>query len=162
MKVFVSCLVMVLVLTAAGSTAVAQTVNTAEIDKEVALMRSDLRANKKKLIALNIPLTETEATKFWPVYDEYVAEMARHNDNFYAVIKDYANNQKTMTDGQASSLIKRWAEIQVQQAQTRQKYIPRVEKVLPGKKAALFFQIDRRLYALMDMQVTTQIPLVTQ
>jgi hypothetical protein len=162
MKVFVSCLVMVLALTAAGSTAVAQTVNTAEIDKEVALMRSDLRANKKKLIALNIPLTETEATKFWPVYDEYVAEMARHNDNFYAVIKDYANNQKTMTDGQASSLIKRWAEIQVQQAQTRQKYIPRIEKVLPGKKAALFFQIDRRLYALMDMQVTTQIPLVTQ
>ena len=162
MKVFVSCLVMVLVFTAAGSTAVAQTVNTAEIDKEVALMRSDLRANKKKLIALNIPLTETEATKFWPVYDEYVAEMARHNDNFYAVIKDYANNQKTMTDGQASSLIKRWAEIQVQQAQTRQKYIPRIEKVLPGKKAALFFQIDRRLYALMDMQVTTQIPLVTQ
>ena len=162
MKVFVSCLVMVLVLTAAGSTSVAQTVNTAEIDKEVALMRGDLRANKKKVIALNVPLTEAEATRFWPVYDEYVAEMTRHYDNFYAVIKDYANNEKTMTDGQASSLIKRWAEIQVQQAQTRQKYIPRVEKVLPGKKAALFFQIDRRLYALMDMQVTTQIPLVTQ
>lgn len=162
MKVFVSCLVMVLVLTVAGSTSVAQTVNTAEIDKEVALMRGDLRSNKKKVIALNVPLTEAEATRFWPVYDEYVAEMTRHYDNFYAVIKDYANNEKTMTDGQASSLIKRWAEIQVQQAQTRQKYIPRVEKVLPGKKAALFFQIDRRLYALMDMQVTTQIPLVTQ
>jgi hypothetical protein len=54
------------------------------------------------------------------------------------------------------------AEIQVQQAQTRQKYIPRVEKVLPGKKAALFFQVDRRLYALMDQQVTLQIPLVVQ
>ena len=162
MKVFVSCLVMVLVLTAAGSTSVAQTVNTAEIDKEVALMRGDLRANKKKVIALNVPLTEAEATRFWPVYDEYVAEMTRHYDNFYAVIKDYANNEKTMTDGQASSLIRRWAEIQVQQAQTRQKYISRVEKVLSGKKAALFFQIDRRLYALMDMQVTTQIPLVTQ
>jgi hypothetical protein len=88
--------------------------------------------------------------------------MTKHYDDFYAVIKDYANNQTTMTDGQASSLIKRWAEIQVHQAQTRQKYIPRVEKVLPGKKAALFFQVDRRLYALMDQQVTLQIPLVVQ
>ena len=162
MKVFVSCLVMVLALTAAGNTGLAQIINAAEIDKEVALMRGDLRANKKKLIALNIPLTETEAAKFWPVYDQYVAEMTKHYDDFYRVIKDYANQQTTMTDGEATSLIKRWADIQVQQAQTRQKYIPRVEKVLPGKKAALFFQIDRRLYALMDMQVTTQIPLVTQ
>lgn len=161
-KVFTSCLVLMLALTEAGSTAVAQTINTAEIDKEVALMRSDLRANKKKLIALNLALTETEATRFWPVYEEYVATMTKHYDDFYAVIKDYANNQTTMTDGQASSLIKRWAEIQVQQAQTRQKYIPRVEKVLPGKKAALFFQVDRRLYALMDQQVTLQIPLVVQ
>jgi hypothetical protein len=109
-----------------------------------------------------VALTETEATKFWPVYDEYVAEMAKANDEFYAVIKDYAANQKTLTDAQASSMIKRWAEIQVKQAQVRQKYIPLVEKVIPGRKAALFFQIDRRLYALMDLQVASQIPLVAQ
>jgi hypothetical protein len=44
----------------------------------------------------------------------------------------------------------------------RQKYIPIVEKVIPGRKAALFFQVDRRLYALMDLQVASQIPLVAQ
>ena len=59
-------------------------------------------------------------------------------------------------------MIKRWADIQVQQAQTRQKYIPLIEKVIPGKKAALFFQIDRRLYALMDMQVASEVPLLVQ
>ena len=34
--------------------------------------------------------------------------------------------------------------------------------MLPGKKAALFFQIDRRLYELMDLQVASQVPLVIQ
>jgi len=34
--------------------------------------------------------------------------------------------------------------------------------VLPGKKAALFFQIDRRLYALMDLQTASEVPLVLQ
>jgi hypothetical protein len=61
--------------------------------------------------------------------------------------------QKTITDEQASDTMKRWADLMVQLAQTRQRYIPIVEKVIPARKAAMFFQIDRRLYALLDLQV---------
>src|SRR5258705_11301883 len=164
MKIIFCCLVLLLAFSAANNTAVAQreTANGVEVEKDLALLRRDIRAEKKKIIAANISLTETEATKFWPVYDQYVAEMTRHNDEFYSVIKDYAANQKTLTDAQASSMINRWAEIQIGQAQTRQKYIPLFEKVIPGRKVALFFQIDRRLYALLDMQVASQIPLIVQ
>lgn len=156
--------VLTIVFTAAGTTAFAQreTANGVEVEKDLDLLRRDLRSEKKQLIALNVSLTDAEATKFWPVYDEYVAEMQKHNDQFYGLIKEYAANQKTLTDDQAVSLISRWADIQVKQAQTRQKYIPIVEKVIPGRKAALFFQIDRRLYALMDLQVASQIPLIRQ
>ena len=38
-------------------------------------------------------------------------------------------------------MMKRWADTQVRLAQTRQKYIPLVEKVIPGKK--LHFSPDR-------------------
>ncbi|HSE25393.1 MAG TPA: hypothetical protein VLB68_27265, partial [Pyrinomonadaceae bacterium] len=61
-----------------------------------------------------------------------------------------------------SSLIKRWVEIQISRDQLRQKYIPLFEQVIPGKKVVLFFQIDRRLYALLDLQVSSEIPLVVQ
>ena len=164
MKIIFSCFVLMLAIVAANSTALAQreTANGVEVEKDLALLRRDIRAEKKKIIAANIPLTETEATKFWPVYDEYVAEMTKKNDEFFSVIKDYAANQKTITDAQASSMIKRWVEIQIARDQTRQKYIPLFEKVIPGKKVALFFQIDRRLYALLDLQVSTEIPLVIQ
>jgi len=67
-----------------------------------------------------------------------------------------------MTDARAVTMIKRWSELQVELAQTRQKYVPLFEKVLPGKKAALFFQVDRRLYALMDLQTASEVPLVLQ
>lgn len=163
-KFIISSTVLVLALMTINSTALAQTQTSAGVDVEtdVLLLRRDLRADKKQLIALNLSLTETEATKFWPVYDQYAADMTRHYDEFYALIKDYAANQKTLTDPQAASMIKRWARIQTELSQTRQKYIPVVEKVIPGRKAALFFQIDRRLYALMDLQVASQIPLVLQ
>ena len=160
-KVMLACFVLVVAFT---TTAFAQkeTTNGFEVERDLALLRRDLRADKKQIIALNVPLTETEATKFWPVYDEYTAQMSKIYDEFYALIKEYAANQKTLTDAQASSMINRWAALQVQQAQTRQKYIPIIEKVIPSRKAALFFQIDRRLYELMDLQVASQIPLVAQ
>ena len=163
-RLIFSCFVLAIAFTGASTAALAQreTANGFEVEKDLALLRRDLRAEKKQLIALNVSLTETEATKFWPVYDEYTGEMAKINDEFYSVIKEYAANQKTLTDAQASSMMNRWAAIQVQQAQMRQKYIPIFEKVIPARKAALFFQIDRRLYELMDLQVASQIPLVAQ
>jgi hypothetical protein len=160
-KILLACFVLGVALT---TTAFAQreTATGVEVERDLALLRRDLKTDKKKLIALNVPLTETEATKFWPVYDEYTNEMSKIYDEFYSIIKEYAANQKTLTDAQASSMINKWAAIQVQQAQTRQKYIPIIEKVIPSRKAALFFQIDRRLYELMDLQVASQIPLVSQ
>jgi len=159
-----TCLTVVVALAAPTAKSVAQqeTATGVSVEKDLALVRRNLRAEKKKILAANVPLTETEATKFWPVYDQYAAEMSKHYDEFYAVIKDYAANQKTLTDAQAVSMIKKWSDIQVEVAQTRQKWVPAIEKVIPGKKAALFFQIDRRLYALMDLQVASEVPLVVQ
>src|SRR5262245_46634375 len=163
-KIGFSGFVLMFALVAASSSVLAQTVtdNGVDVEKDLVLLRRNLRAEKKQIIAMNVSLTETEATKFWPVYDAYAADMAKHNDEFYALIKEYAAHQKTMTDAQAVSMLKRWGDLQVAVAQTRQKYIPLVENVISGRKAALFFQIDRRLYALMDIQTASEIPLMIQ
>ena|SRR5215468_4664336 len=161
-KAVFSGFVLILVLTAASHTAFTQTEadKNANVDKEISLLRHDLRSDKKKIIAANVPLTEAEATKFWPVYDQYTDEIRKNNDQLLAIIKEYAANQATLTDDQALNMVKRWADVQVSLAQTRQKYIPVFAKVLPGKKAALFLQLDHRLYMLIDIQTTSDIPLV--
>jgi len=163
-KIIFSGFVLVLAVMGASIPALAQreTDKGVEVEKDLLLLRRDLRTEKKKIIAMSMPLTEGEATKFWPVYDQYAEDMRKPNDEFYTLIKDYAANQKTLTDAQAITTLKRWGALQVELAQTRQKYLPLFEKVLPGKKAALFFQIDRRLYALMDLQTASEVPLVLQ
>src|SRR5215204_6589800 len=163
-KLLLLCVGLIFVLTLANSPAFAQreTSTGISVEKDIELLRRDLRSEKKKIIAMNVPLTETEATKFWVIYDQYAAEMSKSYDAFYAVIKDYAANQKTLTDDQAVGMIKKWSDIQVDLAKTRQKYVPLFAKVLPGKKEALFLQVDRRLYALLDIQIASEIPLVLQ
>ena len=38
------------------------------------MLRSDLRSQKKQIIAQNLTLTDAQAEKFWPVYDAYTQE----------------------------------------------------------------------------------------
>jgi hypothetical protein len=134
----------------------------AEYDKNLALLRKDIRAGKKELIALNLPLTPTEATKFWPVYEEYANEVSKIYDARWALLKDYASNLNSMTDPAAASISKRSLDSDAAMTTLRQKYAPIVGKVLTGKKAALFFQLDKRLGLLIDLQLASEIPLVVQ
>ena len=164
MKLVFSCCVLVFAFATADRLAFAQTETAQGVEavRDINLLRRDLRSEKKKLIALNVPLTEAEATKFWPVYDQYIADITKVYDEFYGSVKEYAAVQKTITDAESSALMKRWGAALVQIAQTRQKYIPIFEKVIPAKKAAVFMQVDRRLYALIDLQVVSETPLLGQ
>ena len=70
-------------------------------DKDVEMLRANLRANRKELMARNMDLTADEATKFWPIFDQYRKEAIKPNDERWALIKEYAANYNTMTDAQA-------------------------------------------------------------
>src|SRR3974377_805366 len=58
-------------------------------DSDVQLLRQDLRAQKQKLIAQNLPMTESEAAKFWAVYNSYGEELRQINDEKYPLVKEY-------------------------------------------------------------------------
>lgn len=131
-------------------------------EQDVALLRQDIRSQKKQLIAANLILTDAEATKFWPVYDQYSAELTKIYDTRYALIKEYAQNWGSVTDPQADSLVTRSLQNDEAVAQLRLKYVPIFGKVIPGKKVATFFQLDRRLSTLIDLQIASQIPLMQQ
>ncbi len=47
-----------------------------------------------------------------------------------------------------------------QVAQLRVRYVPIFEKVIPATKTATFFQLDRRFQSMIDLQLSSQLPLV--
>src|SRR4051794_16805585 len=75
---------------------------TSEAEKNtehyIELVRRDLRQERRELIAEAMNLTKSEANAFWPVYQRYEAELNRLGDEKLALINDYADNHKTMTD----------------------------------------------------------------
>ena len=132
------------------------------IDQDIQLLRKDIRSQKKQLIAANLSLTPDQSAKFWPVYDQYTAELSKIGDQKTALIKEYAEQWGNLTDEQASSLVKRSLAEDEQIAQLRVKYLPLFSEAVPGQVVATFFQLDRRFQALLDIQLASQIPLVQE
>jgi len=131
-------------------------------DQEIDLLRKDLRAKRKQLIAANLKLNDVEAAKFWPVYDQYIADLIAINDRKFALIQEYADNYGKLTNDQCLLFTRNWLDMDIAISQLRQKYVPMVAKVLDGKKTATFFQLDRRIAMMMDLQMSSQMPLVQE
>ncbi len=128
-------------------------------DEDIALLRQDIRAMKTQVIGQNMSLSDAEAEKFWPIYKHYADDLHELNNSKYALLKQYAETWATMTDQDALIYVRHWMEVDAEAQALRLKYVPTVIKVLPGKKAATFFQLDRRLSMIVDLQLFSQIPL---
>jgi hypothetical protein len=128
-------------------------------DADIALLRKDIRAMKMQVIGENMSLSDTEAQKFWPIYKHYADDLHEVNNAKYALFKQYAETWATMTDQDALIYVRHSMEADAEAQALRLKYVPVMNQILPGKKAATFFQLERRLCLMIDFQLFSQIPL---
>ena len=129
-------------------------------DEDIQLLRKDIRDQRKQLIAANLQLTPAEAEKFWPVYDQYIGELVANNNKKYVLIKRFVQTGGVLNDTEAEDSVQRWVSIDESVAALRVKYIPIFRKVLSAKNEALFYQLDRRVQLMIDLQLMALIPMV--
>ena len=128
-------------------------------DEDLQLLKSDVRSQKKQIIAANMDLTDAEAEKFWPVYDRFAADMGKIYDTKIALIQEYLENYQTMTGDQAESYLRQRAGVEQDLMGVRLKYLPEFRKVLTGRETARFYQIDWRLDLMINLQLA-QAPVI--
>lgn len=129
-------------------------------DEDIEMLRKDIRSQRKQLIAANMKLTDVEAEKFWPVYEQYISELVSTNNKKYALIKQFVQTGGTLTDTEAESSVDQWVDVDQSVAALRLKYVPIFRKVLSAKNEALFYQLDRRVQLMIDLQLMALIPMI--
>ncbi len=129
-------------------------------DDDIQMMRKDIRSQRKQIIAANMKLTDSEAEKFWPVYEQYVTELVSINGMKYALVKQYVETRGVLTDAEAETAVNQWVGVDQSVAELRKRYIPIFRKVLSPKNTALYYQIDRRVQLMIDLQLATSLPMV--
>jgi hypothetical protein len=124
------------------------------------LLRTDVRKQKANLLGQVMMFDADDAAKFWPIYKEYDAELARIGDSKLALIKKYAENYETMTDAVADELIREAIKIDQQRHDLKVKYYGRVKDALGGINAARFLQVENQLLMLIDLQIASSLPVI--
>jgi hypothetical protein len=131
-------------------------------DANFEILRDTIRANKKSLVAASLTLTDAEATAFWPLYDAYEAELKGVNDRLVKLIDEYTKNYKTLTDAQAQKLSEEYLAVEEDRAKIRRAHFADFTRVLPGKKAARFYQIENKMNAVIRYDLASEIPVVEE
>jgi hypothetical protein len=92
-------------------------------------------------ISQKLNLTSEEAEKFWPVYNQYKADMDQlrkeRQDNVEAVKK--AGGIDNMSDADIQKLIASETDIETRQLELRKQYVTKFQQVIPISKVAKFF-----------------------
>jgi hypothetical protein len=126
-------------------------------DEQVILKQ--VMTDKRAVFAQNLQLTESESRAFWPVYDEYEGKAKKLNDEFLALVDDYAAKYGSISDADASAMLKKKMQIEKDREDLKQKYTKKVAGVLPPVKALRYAQIETRLDNMIRRDVYGLIPL---
>jgi len=127
---------------------------------DMQILREKIRADKKLLVAENMQLTEAEAKAFWPVYDQYQAELFLLRTRTMKLINDYADAYEKMNNDTARKLVDELVNIENLGPKLRQEYLPRFRKVLPEVKVARYYQIENKIQAGLMYELAENIPLM--
>jgi hypothetical protein len=131
----------------------------AQTRAEVEITRADIQRDRKAIVAASLPLSESQAESFWPLYREYRAEMNQVGDRIVKAITDYAKGYDRLTDDTASGLVTGFLAIQKDGVKVKDKFQPRFGKVLAPKNLMRFYQIENKLDAIVMMNLVAEIPL---
>jgi hypothetical protein len=124
------------------------------------ILNEKINADKKLLVAENMQLTEAEAKKFWPVYELYQDELFILRMRTLKLIKTYAEKYDSMTNEMAKNLLDEFMTIERLRQKVREAYLPKFRQVLPEKKVARYYQIENKIYAVTNYELSKQIPLL--
>ena len=132
------------------------------IDSTIAIVRANMMADRTTLITTGMNFNDKDGVAFWPIYQQYEYERSRLDDRRVAVIKEYTKKYPTLTDAEAKAMAEQMLDCESRQAELKKKYYKKFNRVLPALTVTKFFQLERRVDLMMDMQVEASLPPLTQ
>jgi hypothetical protein len=128
----------------------------------VEMLKKDIQAESRKIVADNLTLTAEQAEIFWPLYDEYDAAYDKMVDERVDVIKEYMMNYYGMDEEIGKKLITKSIDLKEKAVDLQKEYINEMLEVLPISVVGKFFQIDSRIAAIIDIARMANLPLIRE
>jgi len=131
-------------------------------EQMIELVRTDIQKQRVAIIGDAMQFTADEAAMFWPIYEEYEAERSEIGDQRVVLIQDYADHFQTMTDAKAGELGASALELEEARTALKKKYFNKLQSEMSPVIATRFLQVENQLTMVLDLQVASQVPLISK
>ena len=122
-------------------------------------LRDQLKTDKKAVVAKNMPLSEAEAKKFWPLYEAYERDMQPIEQRRTLAALDFIGADEKLTDANAKRLVGEISAAESDELKLRSRYFDKIARAISARKAARFMQIETKIEALNRFDQAVRIPL---
>lgn len=126
----------------------------------IQLLRTDLNRQKRQIVNETMKLDDKQARLFWPIYNDYEANLDKLGDEKLAIVQEYAANFLTMTNERADELAQRVMTLDDQKIALRRKYYDLMKKSLPVILVVRFFQVENQIQLLLDLKIASNLPII--
>lgn len=109
---------------------------------EVELLRSNLKVEKKAIVAEYLQLNENDANLFWPIYNKYEVERFELGSRRIKLIENYTLELSKQEHKEIDKLVKESATIQKKELDLRLKYYKIIKKAISMETAGRFYQAE--------------------
>lgn len=115
-----------------------------------------LKAEKVAFLTKKLDLTQDEAKKFWPLYDEYWEKKIKILNDRRKLADDFIQNINNITDKEAVDYASKYVESQKRESDLIAEYNKLLLQILPPKKVMLLYQSNYEFknYLLQKVQET--------
>lgn len=133
-------------------------VASAQAATDIAVTKQQVQTQRQQIVAQNLPLTDAQATKFWPLYQEYRLAVGKLADQRIALITTPTAGD-TATSKEIEDRMAKWVSIGGQYAKLQGDWIKKFEPVLGARGTLRFYQIETRLDLIVQAAIASEIPL---
>jgi hypothetical protein len=138
----------------------AQAPDEKQMNAYIDAMKKDLRTQKQSLVDQAMGLEAAQKSQFWSIYEGYQTALNAIWDQRIANIKKYAANYDKMTDAVADQLATAALDLEGQRSALRKKYYATYKEKMGARVAARFLQTEATLGYLMDLKISSEIPIL--
>jgi hypothetical protein len=125
-------------------------------------VKLDVWGTYLEIIGDNLVLTDEQAEIFMPMLEQYLADQGKVADMRVKNTENYMMNYYDLDDATAKDLLNKAVEIEQERMNIRREYMGKMLEKLPPQIVGKFFQLDARIFALIDLVRMSSIPLVRE
>jgi 3-keto-L-gulonate-6-phosphate decarboxylase len=127
---------------------------------DIDIVQSLFGRSKRLIIEGYIQLDDQEKKSFWRIYDQYEEKRKAIEKEGFILLKEYADNYRTMDGAEARKLIVYFMKNMDGYNTLYKVYFRKMEKIIGSLKAATFIQLETFVQTALQANLQSQVPVI--